>query len=157
MAKKPRISVASDHAGFDLKKDIVIHLHNAGYEVHDWGVKSGKVNVDYPDYAALVVKDMLKGWADRGILVCGTGIGMSIAANRFDGIRAAVVHDITTAEVAARHNHANILCLGGRITAPHLGVQLVQKWLDSPFEPRHKERLRLIEKHARKLADSGKS
>jgi len=154
MAKKPRISVASDHAGYILKKEVVNCLRKEGYEVHDWGIKSDKTSVNYPDYAALVVKDLLRGWADRGVLVCGTGIGMSIAANRFEGIRAAVVHDLTTADVAARHNHANILCLGGRLIAPHLGVQLVRKWLDSPFEPRHKERIRLIEKYAHKLADS---
>ena len=154
MAKKLLISVASDHAGFLLKKDIVKYLRDEGYEVHDWGVKSADNSVDYPDYAAKVARDILKGGADRGVLVCGTGIGMSIAANRFMGIRAAVVHDITTADVAARHNHANILCLGGRLTAPHLGRLLVQKWLDSPFEPRHGERIRLIEKYAHKKVDS---
>lgn len=150
MAKKPRISVAADHAGYSLKKDIADFLDEAGYEVLDRGPSSAKKSVDYPDYSLKVVRDILDGNAERGVLVCGTGIGMSIAANRFQGIRAAVVHDITTAEVAAKHNWANVLCLGARLTAPHLARALVQKWLESPFEERHEQRLCLIEKYSKK-------
>lgn len=150
MVRKPRISIAADHAGYPLKKDIAGYLKDAGYQVLDRGTRSAEKPVDYPDYSYRVVQDIVKGRADRGVLVCGTGIGMSIAANRFEWIRAAVVHDLTGAEVAARHNHANILCLGGRITAPHLARQLVQKWLDSPFEPRHDKRICLIEDYALK-------
>lgn len=150
MAKKPIISVAADHAGYPLKKEIADYLKESGYRVIDRGPKSGKKSVDYPEYAFKVVKDVLAGNAGRGVLVCGTGIGMGIAANRFEGIRAAVVHDVFTAEVAAKHNHANILCLGARLTAPYLGKLMVQKWLDSPFEARHKPRLCLIEELAKK-------
>lgn len=149
MAKKIKISVASDHAGYDLKKEIVKYLRAGGYEVADRGTKSANKSVDYPDYTARVVNDVLSKNAARGILVCGTGLGMSIGANRFRGIRAAVVHDITTAEAAAKHNHANVLCLAGRLTAPYLAQQMVQKWLDTPFEARHKPRLDMIEDYAK--------
>jgi len=146
MAKnKPCISVACDHAAFDLKRDLVAYLREQGHEVMDRGAKSGRVSVDYPGYALRVVKDILEGRADRGILLCGTGIGMSIAANRFKGIRAAVVHDISTATYAASHNHANIICIGARLVATHLARVLVQTWLDTPFEPRHLRRLNMIE------------
>ncbi len=102
MAKKIKLSIASDHAGYDLKKQIVKYLRDGGYEVADRGTKSANKSVDYPDYTARVVNDVLSKNVARGILVCGTGLGMSIGANRFRGIRAAVVHDITTAEAAAR-------------------------------------------------------
>ena len=145
---KPCISVACDHAAFDLKRDLIAYLREQGHEVIDRGTRSGRANVDYPAYAVRVVKDILEGKADRGILLCGTGIGMSIAANRFKGIRAAVVHDLTTAIYAASHNHANVICLGARLVAPHLARNLVQTWLDTPFEPRHQLRLNLIEELA---------
>ena len=145
---KPCISVACDHAAFDLKRDLVAYLREQGHEVIDHGVKSGRMSVDYPDYALRVVKDILEGRADRGILLCGTGIGMSIAANRFKGIRAAVVHDLSTAIYASSHNHANIICIGARLVAFSLARNLVQTWLDTTFEPRHLRRLNMIEELA---------
>ncbi len=143
--KKAKISIACDHAAYDLKKNLVNYLSENGYEVRDRGARSGKRDVDYPDYAYRVVSDILGKEADLGILVCGTGIGMCIAANRFQGIRAAQVHDLTTAAAAASHNHANIICLGGRLIAPHLARSLVQTWLDTPREARHKKRLAMID------------
>lgn len=149
MPKKIRISIGADHAGFLLKKDLIKYLREEGHEVSDRGTKSGAKSVDYPDFAMKVVSDVLSSKADKGILVCGTGIGMAISANRFVGIRAAAVYDVTMAELAAKHNNANILCLGARLTAPYLARLMVQKWLDSRFETRHKTRLKLIDQHAR--------
>ncbi len=143
-----RIGVASDHAAFDLKRDIVAYLKEGGYEVLDRGARSGRRSVDYPDFAFRVVNDILDGNADLGVLLCGTGIGMSMTANRFKGIRAAVVHDLSTAIAAAGHNRANILCIGARLVAPALACTLVQAWLDTPFEARHQHRLDLIDELA---------
>ncbi len=139
------ISVACDHAAYRMKKAVVAYLKEKGYEVLDRGARSGTKSVDYPNFAKRVVDDILDGKADSGILLCGTGIGMAIAANRFRGIRAAVVHDQTTAVAAASHNRANILCIGARLIADELAVQLIQTWLDTPFEKRHQRRLDLIE------------
>jgi ribose 5-phosphate isomerase B len=148
--KKIILSVACDHAAYDLKKFLLAYLKEEGYEFIDRGARSGRVAVDYPDYALKVVKDILNGEANRGILLCGTGIGMSIAANRFKGVRAAVAHDVTTASLAASHNHANILCLGARLISPYLAKILVKTWLETPFEPRHKCRLSMIDELADK-------
>lgn len=148
MSRKIRLSIGADHAGFPLKQDLIKYLRENGYEVLDRGPRSGAKSVDYPDFAVKVVNDVLHGEAHKGILVCGTGIGMSISANRFKGIRATAVYDVTMAELAAKHNNANILCLGARLTAPYLARLLVQKWLDTTFEPRHETRLKLIDEHA---------
>ena len=135
-----RICIASDHAALTLKAALVQFLSEAGHEVHDQGPHD-ETSVDYPDYAEKVSRCVAKGGAERGILVCGTGIGMSIAANKVPGVRAALVHDPFTARLAAAHNHANVLCLGGRMLAPAYGCELVATWLDTPFEPRHLRRL----------------
>lgn len=148
MSNKVRFSIGADHAGFPLKQDLIKYLRENGYEVLDRGTRSGSKSVDYPEFALKVVNDVINGNAEKGILVCGTGIGMSISANRFKGIRAAAVYDVTMAELAAKHNNANILCLGARLTAPYLARLLVQKWLDTPFEPRHDIRLKLIDEQA---------
>jgi len=145
MKKVPAISVAADHAAYKMKRTVVSCLKGKGYEVFDRGTRSGARSVDYPNFAKRVVDDILGRRADRGILLCGTGIGMAIAANRFRGIRAAVVHDVTTAVAAAGHNRANVLCLGARLIADELALQLIQTWLDTPFEKRHQRRLDLIE------------
>lgn len=146
--RKQRIGIGSDHAAYDMKRDLVAYLKERGYEVLDYGAKSTSKSVDYPVYSHLVAQDILDKKTDCGILLCGTGIGMSIAANRFKGIRAAVVHDVTTASFAASHNHANIICLGARLIAPALARVLVQTWLDTPRESRHKPRLDMIEEIA---------
>jgi ribose 5-phosphate isomerase B len=135
-----RIAVGSDHGGFGLKRELLGKLRAAGHDVVDLGT-DGEASVDYPLYAASVACEVAQGRCQRGVLVCGTGIGVSIAANKVKGIRAALVHDETTARLAAQHNDANVLCLGGRLLATELAWELVQVWLKTPFEARHQRRL----------------
>lgn len=135
-----RIDVGSDHAAVALREAIAAHLSGRGYDVVQVGPPEGG-RVDYPDQAAAVGRAVRDGDAALGILVCGTGIGMSIAANRIPGIRAALVHDPTTARLAAMHNNANVLCLGGRLLATEYALDLVDTWLDTEFETRHQARL----------------
>jgi ribose 5-phosphate isomerase B len=135
-----RLVLASDHAAVDLRLRILGHLSHLGHDVDDLGPDEGD-RVDYPDYAAAVAGAVVSGEADRGILLCGTGIGMSIAANKFAGIRAALVHDVTTARLSAEHNDANILCLGARVLGPMVALECVEAWLNQPFDPRHQARL----------------
>ncbi len=108
-----RIAMGSDHAGFDLKTTLAKHLADGGHQVIDLGTDSPDVPVDYPTYGAAVGRAVAEGRADRGVCVCGTGIGISMAANKVPGVRAALVHDVTTASLARRHNDANVICLGG--------------------------------------------
>jgi ribose 5-phosphate isomerase B len=137
-----RIVFASDHGAFELKNDLILYLkskHNL--ECIDCGVHDAS-SVDYPDYADKVVQTILDQQADLGILCCGTGIGISIRANRYKGIRAALVYDDFTAEMAKAHNNANILCFGGRTTTLADAKQYVDKWLSTPYEGgRHQRRL----------------
>ena len=98
-------------------------------------------SVDYPDYGRAVAEAVAGGECDRGIVICGTGIGISIAANKVPGIRAALVHDVTTAKLAAEHNQANVLAFGGRLVGPELALEMVSAWLNTPFEERHQARL----------------
>lgn len=136
--------IASDHGGLELKQALVEFLNSRGIEVKDLGVHATD-SVDYPDYAALVAAPISSGVAKEGILVCGTGIGMSIAANKYPGVRAALVHDEFTAQMAREHNNANILVLGGRVLAPDLACRIVDVWLNSQFEGgRHQNRLNKI-------------
>ncbi len=135
-----RIDVGSDHAAVGLREAIAAHLRGRGLEVLEIGPSEGQ-RVDYPDPAAQVAGAVARGAADRGVLVCGTGIGVSIAANKVAGVRAALVHDPVTARLAAQHNDANVLCLGGRLLATEYALELVDVWLDTPFEARHQARL----------------
>ncbi len=135
------IAIASDHGGLGLKTAIVEKLQQRNIAYVDHGTHE-QDSVDYPDYAALVAKAVTSGAAEAGILICGTGIGMSIAANKFPGIRAALVHDEFTAQMAREHNNANILVLGGRLLSPEQGQKLVEVWLDADYEGgRHQNRL----------------
>lgn len=135
------IAIGSDHAGFWLKEIIREHLLKRGFSTLDMGTESAD-SVDYPDFAVKVCEAVLSGAAGKGILLCGTGIGMSIMANRFRGIRAALCHDHFTALAAKRHNNANVLALGGRIIGPDLGREIVDTWLEAPFEGgRHQRRV----------------
>ncbi len=139
------ILVASDHAGYALKREIVAHLEGAGREVRDLGTH-GTASVDYPDFAHELAARLAAGEAERGILICGTGIGMSIAANRHPGVRAALCHDAYTAEMARRHNDANVLCLGGRVVGVGVALQIVDVFLEAEFEGgRHGRRVRKME------------
>lgn len=142
---KFKIAIGSDHAGFDLKREIIRLLEELGCAVHDCGCFSVE-RVDYPDYAALVARDVQTGKADRGILVCGTGIGMAITANKYRGIRAASVVDEYSLIMARKHNDLNLLCLGSRVIGPGTAALLVETFLETEFESaRHAERLRKIE------------
>lgn len=139
-----RLAIGSDHGGFTLKESIKKHLLERGIEVEDFGIFSEE-SVDYPDYALRVSEAVADGRFDGGILCCGTGIGMSIAANKVKGIRAAHVTDCFSARYAKEHNNANIICLGGRITGPGLADMIVDQWLDAEFQGgRHSRRIEKI-------------
>jgi ribose 5-phosphate isomerase B len=136
-----RIAIGSDHAGFQLKETVKARLAANGIDVVDAGTDSD-ASVDYPDYAAKVAHQVASGAADRGILVCGTGIGMAMAANKVPGIRAAPATDLESARLSREHNDANILTLGARITPPDLALDLVKLFLDTPFAGgRHRRRI----------------
>jgi ribose 5-phosphate isomerase B len=136
-----RIAIGADHAGFILKDHLRARLAEAGHELRDFGTHAAD-SVDYPDYAGLVAHCVAAGEAERGILVCGSGIGMAIAANRFRGVRAAACIDLFSARLARQHNDANVLTLGSRIVAPPLAEAIVDLFLDTPFEGgRHARRV----------------
>lgn len=136
--------IASDHGGLELKDAIGEFLRERQLEVRDLGTLNGD-SVDYPDYAAQVARLIAEGNAERGILICGTGIGMSIAANKFPGVRAALVTDDFMARMAKEHNNANILVMGGRVLQPEEACRMVGIWLDTDFAGgRHERRLEKI-------------
>ncbi len=133
--------LGSDHGGYELKTEILSLLQEKSIKYTDLGT-DGPASVDYPDFAAKVARAVSSGEAELGILICGTGIGMSISANKFSGVRAALVHDEFTAQMAREHNNANILVMGGRVLTPEQGKRLVEIWLDTEFEGgRHQKRL----------------
>jgi ribose 5-phosphate isomerase B len=140
-----RIALAGDHAGFEMKRDLAGILRGQGHEVLDLGTHSTAA-VDYPDCAQSVADALIGGRADRGIIVCGSGAGVSIAANKVPGIRAAVVHDTYTAHQAVEHDDMNVLCLGARVIGPALAQELVATFLGAKFsgEERHQRRLNKI-------------
>ena len=136
-----RIIVGSDHRGFQVKQKVIDLVRRLGHEVIDEGT-NGNGSVDYPDVAAHVGSTVSKGEVDRGILICGTGIGMSIAANKFPGVRAAPCHDDLTAEMSRRHNDLNVLCLSADMLGEKLIDRMVEIWLNTPFEGgRHARRV----------------
>lgn len=138
---KPRIVIGSDHAGFPVKEIIRKHLEGAGYAVDDQGTCSEE-SVDYPDYGKAVGERVASKQADLGIAVCGSGIGISIAANKVPGIRAALAHDVMTARLAREHNDANVLALGGRIVTGATAIDMVQTFLTTTYlGGRHQIRL----------------
>lgn len=139
-----KIGIGSDHAGCGMKAHIIRHLTAAGHEVVDFGTNDPAVSVDYPVYAARVSRDVASGNLELGVLVCGTGIGMSIAANKVDGIRAALVHDVVTARMARQHNNANVVALGARLIAFEYAAELLDTFLSTQFEVRHQRRLDII-------------
>jgi len=140
-----RIAIGADHGGVDVKSAIRSFMHDKGYAVHDVGTQNTE-SVDYPDYAALVARQVTSGEADLGIIVCKTGIGMSIAANRHPGIRAAVVTNPNDARISRQHNNANVLCLGAVNVAPNLAPAIVEAFLGAEFEGgRHARRVEKIE------------
>lgn len=134
-------AIGSDHGGLELKEAICKLLQERELSYTDFGT-NGNESVDYPDFGSKVAEAVSRGEVEAGVLVCGTGIGMSIIANKYPGVRAALVHDEFTAQMAREHNNANILILGGRILDVKQAVKLVEIWLDSQFEGgRHQQRL----------------
>ncbi len=136
-----KIAIASDHGGFELKEILKTFLLSLSVEVMDLGTASEE-SVDYPDLGIQVSARVSKGEVERGVLVCGTGIGMSVVANKFPRVRAALVHDLFSARLSREHNDANILVLGGRLVGKDLAKELVRVWLETPFAGgRHQKRL----------------
>ena len=140
-----RIAIGADHAGFDLKNELVVALRAVGHEVLDLGTHSTAA-VDYPDSAEAVATALAEGRAERGLLVCGSGAGVSIAANKVPGIRAAVCHDTYTAHQAVEHDDMNVLCLGARVVGAALAQEIAATFLAATFsgEERHRRRLTKI-------------
>lgn len=140
-----KIAVASDHGGFALKETVREHLAGRGFEVVDLGTYSEE-SVDYPVYGRLCGQTVASGEADLGIVVCGTGIGISIAANKVHGIRCGLCTSVEMARLTKQHNNANILALGGRTTEPKLALEIVDTWLDTSFEGgRHQRRVDMLD------------
>ncbi|MBQ5918379.1 MAG: ribose 5-phosphate isomerase B [Lachnospiraceae bacterium] len=141
------IALGCDQGGFALKQEIMAHLKERGLEFKDYG-SYDEQSVDYPVYAKKVAEAILSGECEKGILICGTGIGISIVANRYEGIRAALCTDCFMAEATRLHNDANILAMGGRVVGPGLAIKMVDTFLDTPFsnEERHIRRINMIEK-----------
>ena len=137
-----RTVIGSDHAGFELKVALAKHLHDLGHEVLDVGTNSTDP-VDYPDFAAAVGKAILDGRADRGVLICGSGVGASVAANKIRGIRAGLCHDTYSAHQGVEHDDMNVLVLGARVIGPALAHELVESYMKAQFtkEERHMRRL----------------
>ena len=138
------IGIGCDHGGLELKNHIVKYLQDKGLEIKDFGVHT-EDSVDYPDCARPVCEAIQNGECEKGILLCGTGIGISIAANKFKGIRAALCGNVFSAKMTKVHNDANIICLGGRVTGRELAFMIVDAWLDAEFEGgRHSNRIAKI-------------
>lgn len=140
------LAIGCDHGGFELKNHIIKHLTERGIEFKDFGTYT-EDSVDYPDYAKLVCEAIQNGECENGILVCGTGIGISIAANKHKGIRAALCSDVFSAKMTKEHNNANVICLGGRVTGRELAFMIVDAWYDAQFQGgRHADRVAKIHK-----------
>lgn len=139
-----RITIASDHAGFDLRQTVAEHLVALGHDVHDFG-PSQKARCDYPDFAEKVGRAVASGESELGLLCCGTGVGMAMAANKVHGVRAAVVSDTFSARATREHNDCNVLCLGERVVGTGLALQIVDAFLSAEFEGgRHSGRVQKI-------------
>ena len=140
-----RIAIASDHGGFNIKSILAEYLVKKGHKIDDLGTYSSD-SVDYPDFAHTIAERIANGVDKRAILICGTGIGMSITANRYPGVRAALGNDIFSARMSRLHNDSNVLVLGGRIVGPELATEIVSTWLDTEFEGgRHNLRIEKID------------
>lgn len=141
-----KISIGADHAGYDMKQYLIEFIRKLGHEVHDVGTfEPGKPD-DYPDYAVLVAQDIRSGAAERGVLVCGSGVGVSVAANKFKGIRAAMCHDHYSAHQGVEHDDMNVLVLGARIIGPMTAEDATEAFLNAKFsgEERHVRRLNKV-------------
>ena len=140
-----KIAIGADHAGFELKEEIKEFLKDKGYDVHDYGTYSEE-RADYPDYGHQVANSVASNDAEKGVLVCGSAIGMCMVANRHKGVRAAVLRDEFDAEMSRKHNDANIACIGGRVSDEMVACQLIEKFLKTEFEGgRHEARVEKID------------
>ena len=138
---KETIAIASDHAGFDLKSDLAEYMEDSGYQILDLGT-NGSDSVDYPDFAHALADALEQGKTIKGVLVCGSGIGISIAANRHEGVRAALIHDALGARMCRQHNNANVIVFGGRMIGPETAKDCLGIFLNTEFEGgRHARRL----------------
>jgi RpiB/LacA/LacB family sugar-phosphate isomerase len=136
-----KIAIAADHAGFELKEIIKEYLKKSGNEVTDFGTKTTEP-VDYPDFAVPASRSVASGKSDRGILICGSGQGMAISANKIKGIRAALCNDLSSAKMSRLHNDSNVLAIGGRVLSRDTAVEIVKTWLETGFEGgRHQRRV----------------
>ncbi|MDH7499077.1 MAG: ribose 5-phosphate isomerase B [candidate division NC10 bacterium] len=150
-----RIALGADHGGWELKEAIKTILQELGHQVQDFGTHD-EASVDYPDFGEAVASAVAEGRAERGILVCGTGIGMCMVANKHPGIRAALCHDLYTARLSREHNDANILVLGGRVVGKGLALEMVKVWLSTDFlGGRHSRRLQKIAEWEERLREKG--
>jgi ribose 5-phosphate isomerase B len=148
--KGMKVAIASDHGGIRIRKEIINLLEEIGIEYEDLGCECSS-SVDYPDYAIPVAEKVTTGEVDRGILICGTGIGMSIAANKVIGIRCALVHDLFTAKVTREHNDSNVLAMGERVIGPGVAREIARIWLTTEFEGnRHAKRVNKIKLYEEK-------
>lgn len=140
------IGLGCDHGGLELKNVIIDYLKKNSIEYKDYGTYTSE-SVDYPKYAKLVANAVASGECDRGILICGTGIGISIAANKVKGIRCALCHDVFSAKATREHNDSNILAMGGRVIGPGPAIEVVKAWLETDFsgDERHLRRIKMIE------------
>jgi ribose 5-phosphate isomerase B len=142
------IALASDHGGYEIKCAVIEHLKKNGCEYKDLGTDSCRESVDYPDYALLAAECIRSGECEKAIIICGTGIGISISANKVPGIRAALCTDSYMAKMSRQHNNANMLALGGRVVGEGLALEIVDAWLETEFvgesQPRHKRRVEKI-------------
>ena len=151
-----KIAIGSDHAGFGLKEEILGLLKGLNIDIVDCGTNTTE-SVDYPDFGSRVSELVSEGEVERGILVCGTGLGMSMVANKYPNVRAALCNDLFSAKMSRMHNDANILVMGGRVIGKDLAAEIVKVWLSTPFEgERHLKRLNKIKKIEEKINTHGK-
>jgi ribose 5-phosphate isomerase B len=142
-----KVVIGSDHAGYELKEQIKTVLEEKGCTIIDVGTES-PASVDYPDFGIKAATLVARGEVDRGVLICGTGVGMSIIANKVKGVRASLIYDLYTAIQSRKHLDANILVMGGRVTGKDLAAEITRAWLDTPFEGgRHQKRIGKIERY----------
>lgn len=140
-----KIAIASDHRGYQIKEKLRVQIEEMGKQAVDLGPETADESVDYPDYGAKVAQAVSRGEVDRGILICGTGMGMCIVANKFRGVRAVSCHDDVTAEMSRRHNDANVMCLSADLLGERLAMRMVEIWLTTEFEGgRHARRIEKI-------------
>jgi len=137
-----KVALASDHRGFEFKNMITTFLSTLGHEVIDYGTSNGTESVDYTDYGLKAARSVSRGESERAILICGTGLGMSLVANKVKGVRATVCHDLYTVEMSRRHNDSNVLCLGADVVDQKLLEKKIKLWIETPFEGgRHARRV----------------